>query len=246
LSFQYGRKPPHPNETHPRVYLDDFFRTPVIPQTVSYGETVSYPMDLNDRLGDCGIAGMDHMQMCWCSASGQPVKTWGNPKCESLYETLGGYVPGDPNTDQGTVLQDNLKYWEQTGVNGNKITQFGALRKWDKATRLQALYYFGPLYVGINCPASAQDQFPGPWTYVPGSPIEGGHCIVDIAEDAGLDEIRVVSWGKVVHASEQFFMAYTEEVWVAIDPDFLSLQSGRSPEGIDVAGMEAELAALSG
>jgi hypothetical protein len=264
--FKGGRLPPLDDATHPRLWASDFMHPAAWPETAGRsrdgGPMVTatltadwqgtipvqgWGMDLNDQLGDCGCAGMDHRQMGAKAGAGQPWTSWGNTVSLQLYETLGGYVPGNPSTDNGTVLQANLGYWKNTAIQGDQIIAYGALRPgtWDRGMRVLALRTFGPLYIGINCPNSAETQFPGPWTVVPGSPIAGGHCVVQVAEFAAMDEIRLVSWGAAVPANMAFFMTYTEEVWVIIDADSLE-RIGQNPYGVDLAGMNAKLGQLTG
>jgi hypothetical protein len=253
--YKGGRLPPHPEETHPRLYLDDFLRgvSPVIEDVDWCSEVENdLPMDRNDELGDCGIAGMDHWQIAASHYAGNPSASWGDSLCTSLYSVLGHYVEGDPGTDNGTVLQDNLSYWRNTGVSlpgggTDKILFYGALRSWDRTTRVRAMKALGPLYLGIRCPESAEQQFSEgqPWTVVKGSPDAGGHCTVQLAEFHTADEIREATWGSVARANRAFMMATTEEVWAIGSADFVE-RNGSNPSGLDVEGMNEALASLTG
>lgn len=265
--YKGGRKDAHPDFVRPRLWLDDFLTnvpvgvkavpdaTSLIVQDVDWCTAVQneLPMDLNDELGDCGIAGMDHWQVAANTYAGHSAASWGNGLCLSLYEHLGGYVQGDPSTDNGTVLQDNLSFWQHEGVplaNGqtDKILFYGAIRNYTSRTvRVQALKALGPLYTGIQCPQSAEQQFAGgqPWTLVKGSPNAGGHCTVQLAEFHSLNEIREATWGGVAKANQAFYNATTVEVWAIGGADFIE-RNGMNPSGLDVDGMNEALAALTG
>ena len=242
-------KPPHPDFSHPRLWMDDFMpkTSPPDGPVADWFSNIAFPMDLNDTQGDCGIAGMDHYQMSVSKFGGGTATSWGDSVCEQLYEILGGYVPGDPSTDNGTVLQDNLGYWRHNPIQGSEILGFGALRPgtWLRAERLHALHAFGPGYLGGPLPVSAEQQFPGPWTFVPGSPVAGGHCVTEAGEVTGTNEVRFTSWGAVVKASRGFFMSFVQEYWVIIDAAGIE-RNGANQYGWDVAGMNEALASLTG
>lgn len=253
--YRGGRLPPHPDDTHPRLWVDDFL-SPMrasIPDTISWaGGITDWGMDLNDQLGDCGIAGADHWQMAWSQAASGSHASWGDALVQETYSAVGGYKPGDPSTDNGISLQDMLSYWRKTGIvlpggKTDKILAYGALRpgSWLRPERVTAMWNFGPLYTGLNLPQSAEDAFPQPWTVVPGSPIAGGHCVLQVEELRATDEIGYVSWGQVVRASRAFLMQYAEEIWVAITQDFIE-RSGANPDGVDLQGMNEALGQLTG
>jgi len=242
-------KPPHPDDTHPRLWLDDFMPKAEPPDgpVADWFSGISFPMDLNDQVGDCGIAAMDHYQMSMDAFGSGSCASWGDGTCQQLYETLGGYVPGDPSTDQGTNLQDNLTWWRHNPVKGTEILAFGAMRlgTWLRPERLHALHAFGPGYIGGLLPQSAEQQFPGDWTVVPGSPPAGGHAVTEAGEVLGTDDVRFTSWGAVVKASRAFFMQFVTEYWCIIDAQGIE-RNGANQYGWDITGMNEALTALTG
>lgn len=255
--YKGGRKPPHNPVERPRLWLDPFLTGVHLPEAAPgqrvaidyYSEVGTWPMGLNDRLGTCGVVGMDHLQMAWNAYAQGSCASWGDETILGLYEQLGGYVPGDESTDQGTVLQDNLDFWRKEGVNGEKILFFGSLHpgSWLRPERQLALQAFGGLYLGVNLPESAEQQFMdgSPWHYEHGSPLAGGHCVVQHGELIGRDEVRVSSWAKIVPASQSFLLHTCEEAWVVAHPDWIEA-NGRNPTGIDLEGINDALASLTG
>lgn len=250
----YGRTPPHPRETHPRVALDPYLAgLPVPPSTVDVASKVpSWPMYLNDTLGDCTCAAVGHILQAWTAYASTEVEV-SNNTVEKLYEVVGGYVPGDPSTDQGANMQDVLQYWQQTGLpgSGHKISAFAEIQNYtDVWTLKQALYLFGTVYLGINCPDSAMSQFDSgqPWSYVPGSQIDGGHAIclqkvLPVGSREGVFEI--VTWGALQPTTIGFLEHYVEEAWVAMTPDWIAA-NGDSPEGFSYAQLQADFNSLNG
>jgi hypothetical protein len=248
MAGKLGRKPPHDNVSHPRIYLDDFFtKSQELPTHVDFvSEVPSWPMSLNDQLGDCTIAAANHTQMAWNQYANGSNTAWSDNTCLEAYEAIGGYVPGDPSTDNGCVMQDVLDYWRKTGIGGDKILAFGALRNWTRSVRVQALYTFGSIYTGVNLPESAETQFEDHTAWVPaGGSIAGGHCINQQAELLALDEVRYITWGAVQPANRAWVMDYVEEAWCIISQDFIEA-NGENPDGFNLGAMNAELSGLTG
>jgi hypothetical protein len=244
--YKGGKRDPHPDQTHPRLFIDDFMlpghrRFGLVPPTISYAATaITWPMDLNDQLGDCVIAGMDHVQMAISYAlSSGSCQSWGDELVTGLYEQIGGYVPGDPSTDNGCVIQDALGFWRKNAIAGQEILFFGALRNWQRPNRVRAMQVFGPLITGYQLPESAEQQFPSPWVPVSGSPIAGGHCAPQMGELLTRDEIELASWGAIVRASKAWLMDYQDEAWVIGYPGF-------NPDGLDQEALNAALSSLTG
>lgn len=266
--YQGGRLPPHPLFARPRLWIDDFLTPVELHPAVAdpssrteidyFSKAGPFPMDLNgpdpsnpagleQGCGDCGIAGMDHIQMAWNAYAHGKGTSWGNDQVLSLYEYLSGYRRGDPATDVGTVLQDNLQFWRTHGIGTSKILFYGALRpgSWLRPERIKALQAFGGIYLGLSLPVSAEQAFPGDWVYVPRSPLAGGHCMVQLGELLGWHEARLAGWGAVVKASTGFLQHTIEEAWVIAAPDFIEV-NGRNPSGLDIAGIQAAMKELTG
>jgi len=251
--FAGGLLPPHPNETHPRLYMNALLapvRLEAIPDTVDFcSEVTSWDMDGNDGAGDCVVAGADHARVALGTYAGNPVQSWGRQGCLDIYSELSGYNQQTGENDTGLNIQDFLGRWRRDGFNGSKILGFGALQpgSWTRAERVKALYTFGGLLLGGGLPESAEEQFPGPWEHVAGSPTAGGHCTWTAAEFRTRDELRIVSWGEAVPSSKAFFMDYLSrqgEAWVIVTEDFIE-KNGQNPSGFDLQAMNDALASLT-
>jgi hypothetical protein len=262
VSWRYlkgGCKPAYPDYVKPRLYVDDFLATPLksgnfAPPAVEFpdwGTMVGdlWQMDMNSQLGTCGIAGMDNYQIALAVYSGQTPTPWGPVIAQQLYEELGGYVPGEPSTDNGTNLQDNLQFWRNNPINAKEILAFGALRpgSWFRPERVYAMAAFGPLYNGYNFPESAETQFQNgdPFVVVPGSQTAGGHCMIEAAELNTVDSPRPVTWAKMWSMTRGWLMTCTTESWVIIDEEAIE-RNGSNQYGWDMTGMNEALAGLTG
>ena len=108
-----------------------------------------------------------------------------------------------------------------------------------------ALAELGAVSLGVNLPQSAMDQFDAvqPWTVSGDATILGGHCITAFGYDA--QYVYIVSWGKVVPATWGWLAAYCDEAWAVVSAMWAG-QAGKDPEGVDLNGLGAEFAALTG
>ena len=171
-----------------RLRAEDYYAADVNIQVqhVDYTDFTA-PMYLNDQLGDCTCAGICHCFGAWTKYAGNGAEViFADSVVETLYERF-GYVPGQPSTDQGAQLVQVLQSVQQEPVQGNTIDAYAELSDLSIAGLTTALKWYGPVYLGINCYQSMEDQFNAgqPFTYVPGSKYLGGHCVLLTGFDAG-------------------------------------------------------------
>lgn len=200
------------------------------------------PMYLNDQLGDCTCAGIGHCIGCWTKyAQGQEV-IFPDSVIEGLYSDAAGYVPGDPSTDNGATLQQILTYVHRHGIGGHYVDAFAQIRDTSARGLSTALKLFGSVYVGVNLPQSAEDQFNAgePWTVVKGSPIAGGHCITLQGFIAGRDSMRWATWGAFQPSSMAWWQQYQMEAWAVYSKDFMRAD-GTAPNGLNEAALLADM-----
>lgn len=241
-----GKGHPHPEDTHPRVKLADHRTGAVaLPPVVDYySKVASWPMYYNDSISDCTCAGVGHMIQAWTANSGTEV-ILDPPIILKLYETLSGYNPATGQNDTGLVEQDVLQYLVDTGVGGHKILAFAQVDHTNLTEMAEALQIFGGLYLGIQCPKSMQDQFAQGQVidYVPGSPIEGGHCITLVGADPNY--LYIVTWGKLVKMTWGFWSQYGDESWAIVTQDFIEA-NGMSPDGLNLQTMLTDFHSITG
>jgi len=70
---------------------------------------------LNSTLGDCVIANLGHVEGVLTGNAGS-LYTFTDSQITALYSAIGGYVPGDPATDQGCDPVTMLNYWQSNGA----------------------------------------------------------------------------------------------------------------------------------
>jgi hypothetical protein len=169
----------------------------------------------------------------------------------TLQEVLAGYsaVTGfDPLTganDDGTAMTDALAYWKDVGIGGHKILAWAQIDHTNLVHRKLGVDLFGMTLVGVQLPASAQEQFAAgqPWEYIPDSPIEGGHAILRCGYGAAGSDYE--SWAKWDQkASNDWEANCIDEEYVIITPQFINQATQRTPGGLDLATLQADLAAM--
>jgi hypothetical protein len=151
---------------------------------------------LNNQLSDCVAATIGHSQLCWAANASTPVVV---PDSAILtqYERVGGYVPGQPATDQGEVMSDALADWTKNSVGSNVLTAYAAVDPSQMSTCQNMVAQLGVLAVGVNLPQSAMNQFDAgqPWTVGGDKSTLGGHAIPVMGYDAPY--LYRVTWEKV-------------------------------------------------
>lgn len=226
---------------------------PAPPAEVSYVVKVpSWPMLLNDQLGDCVIAAMGHMVQQWTffSAGLAGMQTMTDAEALTAYEAIGGYVNGNPNTDNGCDMLTALNYWRNTGIMvGGKLHQIAGYVAVDPTNLLevrQAIYLFGNTFTGVQLPTSAQGE--SDWTVAQGGIYSsngqpgswGGHCIPYDAMSP--ETVTCVTWGERLKLSHNFHLDYCDEMYAVLSSDWL--ESGVSVSGLDLKSLQADLTAL--
>ena len=201
-------------------------------------------MFLNDELGDCVEAAAGHMIQQWNFYAGHPAQPT-DADILHAYESSAGYVPGDPQTDQGTAMLPFLRYWQKNGVGGHKILAYTTVNYLDLPEVQLAIQLFGNVMTGIALPFSAQGK--DDWTVPDGGIYSengqpggwGGHCIPIVAgspitktcETWGIGEFKM---------SNNFFSDYVDEAYAVLSSEWL--ETGNvNPDLISLDELESDL-----
>lgn len=245
MPFKLGKLPPKKNLK--TLAMSTFAPVPLpTPPSKTYWEykVKNWPMYLNDTLGCCVFAAGGHMEQNWSAHAGTEIVPV-DQDILSAYESVGGYVPGNPSTDNGAAITDFLNYWKTKGFANRKILGWISVPLNFQAIR-QAVYLFGSVDIGINVPSSAMDQFSAgqPWDVVdPDGGIEGGHSIPVMGY--GSQGMACITWGKIQYMSNDFFTTYCDEAYAVVTQDWINQATGKNYSGFDLATLQADLKALS-
>lgn len=252
VAFKAGRKPPHSELTHPRMYARDVLTSNysgAVPAVVDWHTGTKLPMAMNDSIGDCTIADVSHAIEVF-TAFGQGTEVLiSDSDVLTMYERVGGYRPGNPSTDQGCVIQDVLNDWRKTGIGnpGHKILAFLQV-DWTNLAELKACtWLFGGVTLGVNFPKSAMDQFNAgvPWDFSPSAnnTIIGGHDVRLLGMDA-TGMMYVATWGVIQKMAPAWVAHYVEESWAEADGEWI--KNNASPTGLNVAALNAAFQQVTG
>jgi len=210
-----------------------------------YSQVADWPMYGNDRYGDCVEAGTGHhVEQITRYGQGATVKVT-DQQVLDMYSAVTGFNPADPNTDQGTLVQDALAWWRKgQGLAGHAIVAYASLDVANGTEVKQAIATFGAVGVGFNFPAYAMTQFDAgkPWDVQKAdAAIEGGHYVIVVGYDSTY--FYVITWGKLQKMTPAFFRKYVDEAWVVIDDEMVS---PLSEYGLDLHTFGEEFASLTG
>jgi hypothetical protein len=200
---------------------------------------------LNDSLGDCTCAALGHAIQVWTANNGT-METPSDSAILSAYETVDGYDPAVPSTDQGGVETVVLQAW-QIGIAGlYKLVAWIPVNPQNHDHVMKAIERFGLLYRGLSLPKTIQNQ-PTNWTVdlTAGADAEagslGGHAVISGKYDG--TGIGTVTWGYEVTESWSFNDAYCDEAYAPLCA--LWTPGGISPLGDTIEALQVDLGAVA-
>jgi hypothetical protein len=238
---------------HRTLRLRNYFLDSLPPAPSAVDHTcgiTSFGQMLNDSLGCCTIAGLGHAEQTWSACRGGEY-TLPDEAILQKYKQWCGYT-GDPSTDQGGVEIDVLNRFNKFGFWKHTLSAYADVDPLNLEHVMKAIEIFGGIYIGVQLPASVQDKpswdvstgpdaIPGSW---------GGHCVWVCAYRTAPDGSIVftaISWGQLYDITEAFWLytdkdngPYIDEVHALVAPEYLSLKTGKSPEGFDLATLLAD------
>ena len=198
---------------------------------------------LNDSLGDCTIAGLGHAVQVWTANTGT-ISTVPDPTIRDYYSQWDGYVPGDPNTDNGGIELDVLNDFQKNGFAGHKLFAFADPKPSNLIQIRQSIFLFGGVYIGLALPNTAQDQ--DVWDVVPKGGANakkgswGGHCVFVPKYDA--HGFTCITWGQPKMMTVAFWKKYCDEAHTLFAQDWLTDKG--SPAGFDQTQLQTDLHAI--
>jgi hypothetical protein len=234
-------------KTDTRTLVFGDYLTPALPPpppAVDWTEGIaSWGMMLNDTLGDCTIAGCGHAVQVWTANTGSEA-TVPDPTIESYYEQWDGYVPGNPNTDNGGIELDVLNDWQKNGFAGHPLLAFADPKPANLVEIRQSIALFGGVYIGLALPLTAQTQ--DVWDVVPNGGAKarkgswGGHCVFVPKYDS--TGFTCITWGQQKTMTLAFWKKYCDEAHTLLGQNWLTVKG--SPAGFDQAQLQADLKAI--
>jgi hypothetical protein len=228
-----------------RLMLRDYLTSalPPPPKAVDWtkGSATNFGYMLNNDLGDCVIAAIGHAIQIWSLNVGTEI-TVPDSQIEHYYEIWAGYVPGNPNTDNGYVIVDALNKWRAQKFDGHTLIGYADPDLGNQEHIKQSVALFGVVDSGLALPVTAQTQ--DVWEVVgdgktgnsaPGSWGLHSAIIVGFAPFGPL----FLSWGETIPASWAFAATYCDELHTLLGGRWLL--NGPAPSGFRMNALLADL-----
>jgi|ERR1035441_1920568 hypothetical protein len=216
-------------------------------------------MYLNDAEGDCVIAELAHATgvLTGNATNGVPLILT-NTQINALYSAIGGYVPGDPSTDNGCDIQTALNYQGVNGLlpgssNPHKIQGYLAVNPTDKVELQLALFLFENLCFGIELPDSWVTPFPSVnnfvWGVAESSNPGNGHSFLGYGYNSL--GVPISTWaleGLITYDAIATYCAAVNqgELYTVISQDSLIRATSRAPNGFNWTQLLADFNAIKG
>jgi hypothetical protein len=196
--------------------------------------TKLFPMDGNDTLGDCTIAGLAHAITTYRGLISSKKVIMAKTAVVKLYMHLTGGV------DSGLNELDVLNYWQSNVVDGDKIMAYISVDPKNHTHVQQAIQLFGGVYIGFQVQQNCVQEFDAhqPWT--PGPLTNDGHAVFAVGYDA--TGVTVLTWGNTQQATWAWWDECVDEAYAILPPE--AATAGFAP-GFDIAQLQTDLAAVA-
>ena len=195
--------------------------------------TVLFPMDGNDTLGDCTIAGVAHAITVYRGLVGRK-QIMAKSDVVKVYMHLTGGI------DSGLNELDVLNYWRKEPIAGDRILALASVDAKDHTHVEQAIQLFGAVYLGFQVQQNCIQEFDArqPWT--PGPLTQDGHAVVAVAYDAM--GVTVLTWGNTQKATWAWWDECVDEAYTILPPE--AKRADFAP-GFDFDQLKADLGGVA-
>lgn len=172
--------------------------------------TILFPMDGNDRYGDCTIAAVAHAITVYSGLIGKK-KIWSSQNVIKLYFHLSGGV------DSGLNELDVLNYWQSHSVDRDKIVAYAKIDVKNHTHVKQAIHLFGGVYLGFQVQESCLDDFNAGRIWKPGPLTNDGHAVYAVGYDN--TQVEVLTWGKTQKGTWAWWDECVDEAYAILPPE---------------------------
>jgi hypothetical protein len=252
---KFGRN--RPVAIGPHFRLHNYLRAalPGPPPSVDYSApAVSILSDImgNDQLGDCVIAWGYHFVGTETANAGDPFHAT-MAQVIADYGSIGGYVPGQPQTDQGCDEITALNFWQQTGfANGTKLSGWLTVDATNKSEVMSAIQLFGAVFLTLELPDTYTNPFPSSSGFVwdVGTPDPNqGHAIGAVGYD-GVG-VKIATWGMLGTMTWAALAALCTAqagggCYVALTPDAMAKGAATSFTGVAWSDLISDFDSMGG
>jgi hypothetical protein len=210
--FKLGKKNPIKKDS---VSFGDFITLVPTSPIVDFAPNYNYPMDDNDNIGDCVVASFDHARQVITGLLTGTQQNFTQEQIINFYKTQN---PNFPAEDNGMDIQTFLEYLQAN----NYIVGFASIDYTNPSVLQSAIYMGLAIMTGVQLQQAQMEQFPGIWDVVAESPSLGGHAISAVGYNNSPAIVDVVTWGKVIGATDNFVSIQMDEAWFILLPEHIA------------------------
>jgi len=192
-----------------------------------------FPMDGNDRLGDCTIAAIAHAITIFRGMIG--TKT-----VMSQQDVVKLYFQLTRGIDSGLPELEVLNYWRQNAVDADQILGYVKIDPKNHTHVQQAIALFGGVYLGFQVPENCMAQFMAHETWLPGPLTPSGHAV--FAAAYGPQTITMLTWGATQNGTWDWWDECVDEAYVILPPE---AQHPNFAKGFDIQALKSDLSAIA-
>jgi hypothetical protein len=240
VTYRFGKHPPENDYRTLRFkdYLtpqlppppESFDVLPLIYKNLNISDpTGLFPIDYNDRYGDCTIAAVAHAITVYSGLIGIK-KIMDADDVKNLYFNLTDGI------DSGLVGLNVINYWRKKAIDGDKIFAYAKIDYKNHTHVQQAIKLFGGVYTGFQVQEDCEKDFEArkPWT--PGDLTNDGHMVFTTSYDA--TGVTVLTWGNTQKGTWDWWDECVDEAYAILPPE--ANNSNFSP-GFDFDQLQADL-----
>jgi len=213
--------------------------TIAVPSSCANGLSQTF---MNTQLGCCVIAHHAHFLANITSQIGKPF-IYTDQQIINDYHAVGGYIPGDPFSDQGCDIGTDLSYLQSTGfADGSKLLGSITLDPTSLLALSQSVWITNGVCFGMSMPDAWIDPAPQQSGFVwdvAGDPNDSnGHCFTGFAYPTA-QGIAIATWGMVGTITWGAIAKYgaasaNGEVHSYVNPKMIDSTTGLAPNGLTV------------
>jgi len=258
----FGRK--RPAVRFPSLRLKNYLlrSLPAPPASVDYSAAAMPALKkvyMNDSVGDCVIAAQAHLVGVFTGNAGSAPIEFTDGQIVNLYSMIGGYVPGDPSTDNGCDMQTSLAFQHSHGFMPHhalpakhRISGWVSVDPNNIEEMKTALWLFENLDIGLELPDDWISPFPSASGFVwdvAGSPDpDNGHNVCGFGFDS--IGVQIGTWGLKGTMTWETFPRYLSpseggELYTLLSPDSVDKATKKAPNGFNWIQLTADLQALA-
>jgi hypothetical protein len=190
---------------------------------------IIFPMDANDRLGDCTIAGMAHADTVWSALVGNK-SIYPEELVTRIYFHL---TNGD---DSGLAMLTVLEYFRKNIIMGEKIYAYVSINPHNHTHVKQAMMLFGGIYLGFQVQEDCMEEFKNKQPWTPGKLINAGHAVFAVGYDT--TGINMLTWGDTQWGTWEWWDLCVDEAYAILPPE--AIQPEFAP-GFDFGKLRKDL-----